>query len=183
VPFAPPRPRPKPAPPAALACALAAALVVAPAGAAHAAASSTTCTGPSHVTFSPGLTLTPQTVAYTEADSLTCTSTDTTLTSGVLPTYTASVPNASCDDVILPGSGPTYVRWNNGQYSVATLTYALTATGGTVQETGTGTITAGEYTGTTAVFAWAYLSDPLQCLAPGGLTVQNGIVTAQITGT
>lgn len=75
-----------------------------------------------------------------------------------------------------------YVRWNNDQTSVASLTFELTSTAGIVQNTGTGTIVAGEFTGATAAIAWIYvLVNPLQCLA-GGMTVQNGTIIAQITG-
>ncbi|WP_439679310.1 hypothetical protein [Embleya sp. MST-111070] len=170
---------------ATLGCVTAAVLLaVVPAGTAH-AASSTTCTGTSHVTYSPGLTLTPQTVTTTETDTYTsCTSTDSTLTSGAIPTATYPLPNASCLDLRLPqGSSPLPLDWNNGQSSTATLTYELTSTAGVLQVIGTGTITSGEFTGATAVLTWIYaLVNPLQCLAPGGLTTHNGTLIAQITG-
>lgn len=166
-----------------LGSALAAAVAVAPGSPAH-AASTTTCTGTSHVVFSPGLTFTPQTVNVDETDALTsCTSTDPTLTSGSVGPFNFDVPNASCNDVLPPGAGGLLITWNNGQTSTAALTYVLTVTGGIVQQTGTGTITAGEFTGATAVVSWIYaVVNPLLCLTPGGMTVQNGTMIAQITG-
>lgn len=162
---------------------MAAATTLFMAGPAH-AASSTTCTGTSNVTYSPGLTLTPQTIAVSETDTLTsCTSTDTTLTAGYMGPYAFSVPNAGCN--YLPGVGNDGVRihWNNGQTSDVPLTIVLTATGGIVQETGTGTVAAGEFTGATVVITWIYpVVNPLQCLLPGGVTAHNGTIVAQITG-
>ncbi|ROO87671.1 hypothetical protein EDD29_5298 [Actinocorallia herbida] len=52
-----------------------------------------------------------------------------------------------------------------------------------LQNTAVGTVTAGEFTGATAVITWIYpLANPLQCLMPGGLTVQDGTIAVQITG-
>jgi len=63
------------------------------------------------------------------------------------------------------------------------LTYELTVAGGILQEVGTGTVTAGEFEGATATLTWAYaVVNSLQCLASGGLTTQDGTVTAEITG-
>ncbi|MEU8325576.1 hypothetical protein AB0C33_45015 [Nonomuraea sp. NPDC048881] len=147
------------------------------------AASSTTCTGSSHATYNPGLTLTPQNVAADEIDTFSfCTSTDPTLTSGSFSLTGGTIPGAACNDVIAGPGGPLTVTWNNGQTSTAALTYVLTVTGGILQTVGTGTITAGELTGASAAFVWAFvLVNPLQCLAPGGLTTHDGTIAAQIT--
>ncbi|WP_283136101.1 hypothetical protein [Rhizohabitans arisaemae] len=152
------------------------------------AASSTTCTGTSHVTFSPGLTLTPQNVTVTETDTVpSCTSTDPTITGIVTGgPFSYPVPGASCNHVELnpAGGGQLVLHWNNGQTSTLTgLLSTLTATGGIVQNTAAGTVTAGQFTGATAVITWAYLLvNPLQCLTPGGLTAQDGTIVLQITG-
>ncbi|MFC4117339.1 hypothetical protein [Nonomuraea zeae] len=162
-----------------LACVLAAAAIALP-RAAH-AASSTTCTGTSHATYSPGLTFTPQTVTGTDASTLSsCTSTDTTLNSGSWNDG-GTITDASCNDAEI-GPGPLTVTWNNSQTSTASLTYVLTITGGILQTIGTGTITSGEFTGATAVFTWIYVVNPLQCLASGGLTAQDGTIAVQIIG-
>ncbi|WP_026422287.1 hypothetical protein [Actinokineospora inagensis] len=158
-----------------------------PAPAAHAAVGSVTCTGSSHVTFSPGLTLTPQTITVQETDTIpSCTSTDATLTSVTTGgTYSYSVPNAACNYLELnPAGGGTFtIHWNNGQTSTVTgLASELTSTGGLVQNTATGTVTAGEFTGASASIAWIYLLvNPLQCLSPG-LTSQDGTILVQIAG-
>ncbi|HWO24311.1 MAG TPA: hypothetical protein VNO30_36455 [Kofleriaceae bacterium] len=148
------------------------------------AVTSTTCTGTSHVTYTPGLTLTRQSVSVTETDIYSsCTSTDSTLTSGSLGTFTFTLPNAACNDLQTFGPGDITIFWNNNQSSTATLSFEVTVTGGILQEVGTGTITAGEFTGATATLSWVYaVVNPLLCLVPGGLTTQDGIITAQITG-
>ena len=155
-----------------------------PAQAASAAIDSTTCTGTSQVTFTPGVTFTPQNITVDENDSApSCTSTDPTITGTIMRPYSYPVTGAACNDVeLMPG--PMGVRWNNGQHSFASsLTFELTSTAGIVQETGTGTITSGEFTGATAVFTWIYpLVNPLLCLTPGGVTGQNGTLLIQITG-
>lgn len=149
------------------------------------AASSTTCTGTAHVTYDPGLTLTPQTVTLHESDSIpSCTSTDPTITSVITQPYSYSIPGASCNDVALDPGSVLVIHWNNGQSStVSNLTYVTTVTGGITQTTGTGTVTAGEFTGDIGVITWAFvLVNPLLCLQPGGLTTQNGTIVAQIIG-
>lgn len=160
---------------------------VLPVPAAHAAVGSVTCTGSSHVTYTPGLTLTPQTVTVHETDTVpSCTSTDATISSVITAPFSYSVPNASCNSIELnPGGGGTLVvHWNNGQTSTLTgLIGELTATAGIVQNTATGTVTAGEFTGATAVISWVYvLVNPLLCLLPGGLAAQDGTILVQITG-
>ncbi|MFD8933683.1 hypothetical protein ACFV0R_00220 [Streptomyces sp. NPDC059578] len=149
------------------------------------AADSTTCTGTTQVTYSPGLTLTPQTVTVSATDSVpTCVSTDPSITGVITSPYSFPVPNASCNNVQLDPGNVLVIHWNNGQSStVSGLVYATTTTAGITQTTGTGTVTAGEFTGATGVLTWIYaLVNPLPCLTPGGLTSQNGTVLAQIIG-
>ncbi|SES47895.1 hypothetical protein [Actinokineospora terrae] len=158
-----------------------------PAPAAHAAIGSVTCTGSSHVTYSPGLTLTPQTVTVQETDTIpSCTSTDPTLTSITTGgTYSYPAPGAACNAIELnPACGTLAIHWNNGQTSTLTgIVGTLTATGGIVQNTATGTVTSGEFTGASATISWIYaLVNPLLCLMPGGLTTQDGTILVQIAG-
>ncbi|WP_439676764.1 hypothetical protein [Embleya sp. MST-111070] len=145
------------------------------------AADSTTCTGSSTVTYSPGLTFTPRTVTYNEAETLTsCLSTDATLTAGA-STNTTTLPGASCLGAG-PGSGTYTITWNNGHTSVLTLTYTDVIAAGVETVIGTGTVTAGQFTGGTALVTTVLTApDPLQCLTTTGVTSQTGIVTAQIT--
>ncbi|RLK53943.1 hypothetical protein [Actinokineospora cianjurensis] len=104
-----------------------------PAPAAHAAVGSVTCTGSSHVTYTPGLTLTPQTVTVTETDTVpSCTSTDPTLTSVITGgAYSYPAPGAACNyvEVNPAGGGSLTIHWNNSQTSTLTgLASTLTAT-------------------------------------------------------
>jgi hypothetical protein len=145
---------------------------------------SVTCTGTSDVTFTPGLTLTPQTVTVDGVDSApSCVSSDPTITATIAHPFTYPVPNATCNDVMFTSRSQD-ISWNNGHDSfISTLTFELTSAGGITQETGTGTITSGEFTGDTAVLIWAYpLVDPLLCLAPGGLPGQDGTFVIEVTG-
>ncbi len=161
---------------------VAAANVFIVAGIAH-AASSTTCLGNSSISYSPGLTFTPQTVQYTETDTFSsCVSTDPSLTSGTA-TANATFPSASC--LAPPGifEDPAYtITWNNGQHSVVELTFTDVIIGGTEQVTGTGPVISGEFQGGNATIVWLYpVLNPLQCLTSQGVTSQSGPVTAQIT--
>ncbi|MUN39006.1 hypothetical protein [Actinomadura litoris] len=142
-----------------------------------------TCTGTSHLAYSPGLTFTPQTTTITETDTYTsCASSDPTLTSGHI---SGSFPVAGLSCATLAAGPDRYpVIWNNGQTStIAFAQTEATIVAGVQQYVGTGTVISGEFNGATAVFTWAYLPpSPLNCLAPGGLTSQDGTVTAVITG-
>lgn len=148
--------------------------------AAH-ALSSTTCTGSSTISYSPGLTNTPQTVNYSETDTYSsCTSTVTGLTAGSSSTN-ITLPGASCNGGgIFPPSGYT-ISWNNSQSSTMTLTFTDVIIGGTEQVTGVGTVTSGLFTGGAVTIVWLYpLLNPLQCATSQGVTSQNGTVAAQI---
>ncbi|MGC5014161.1 hypothetical protein ACLQ2R_25645 [Streptosporangium sp. DT93] len=153
-----------------------------PAPAAHAAASAT-CTGSSAISYSPGLTFTPQTVTYSETDTLTsCTSTVSGLTSGTSGTV-FTLPGASCLAAPSLNTDPTFtITWNTGQHSVINLTFTDLIVAGTEQVTGTGTVTSGPFTGGNATVVWVYpVLNPLQCLASPGLTSQSGTLIAQLT--
>jgi len=146
------------------------------------AASSTTCTGNSAVSYSPGLTNTWQPVTWTEADTYSsCTSTDTSLTAGG---FSASfMAEASCSDGVslIPPTSLT-ISWNNSLSSTITLTTATDAlVAGTEQVTGVGTVTSGEFTGGAVTIVWLYpVLNPLQCLTSQGVTSQSGTVALEI---
>ncbi|GAA2037621.1 hypothetical protein GCM10009839_43650 [Catenulispora yoronensis] len=149
------------------------------------AASSTTCTGTSQLTYSPGLKLTPRNVTFTENDTIgTCTSTDTTLTSADTLTYSYPIAGATCDDIsAATNTGELVMHWNNGQTSTLNgLVGEETITDGILQDTATGTVIAGEFNGAAAVINWTYIVNPLACLSTGGLTTLNGTVLVQISG-
>jgi hypothetical protein len=145
------------------------------------AASSTTCTGSSAISYSPGLTNTPQTVSYSETETYSsCTSTDTSLTAGSSSTN-FTLAGASCNGAgTFPPSAYT-ISWNNGQSSTMTLTYTDVIILGTEQVTGVGTVTSGEFTGGAVTIVWLYpVLNPLLCLTSQGVTSQSGTVVAQI---
>ena len=146
------------------------------------AASSTTCTGSSAISYSPGLTNTPQTVNYSETDTYSsCTSTDTSLTAGSSSTN-ITLSGASCNGGgVFPSSSYT-ISWNNSQSSTMTMTFTDVIIGGTEQVTGVGTVTSGEFTGGAVTIVWLYpVLNPLQCMTSQGVTSQSGTVALQIT--
>jgi hypothetical protein len=153
------------------------------------AASSTTCTGSSAVSYSPGLRSTPQTINWTEADSFTCTSTDTSLTSGS-SALDVTTPGLSCSSGGI--SIPTdeipleyIISWNNSQSSTLTLTDGdIETILGTEQVTLVGTVTSGEFTGAAVTFVAVFPApNPLACLSSPGITSQSGTLVVEITGT
>ncbi|GCD93209.1 hypothetical protein [Embleya hyalina] len=131
-------------------------LVAVTAPTAHAVAS-TTCTGTSQLGYSPGLTLTPQTVTVSASDSVpTCTSTDPTITGVIMSPYSYPVANAACNSVQVDPGNVLVIHWNNAQTSTVTgLTYTTAVVAGVSVSTGTGTVAA-------AVVTWLYpLVNPL----------------------
>lgn len=164
--------------------ALAVAGVSVSSSAAH-AASSTTCTGSSAVSYSPGMTFTRQTISWTLTDTYSsCTSTDSSLTAGGLSKNITG--EASCDDGVglLPATSIT-ISWNNSQSSTVTLTTVTDALVlGSEQVTAVGTVTSGEFAGDDVTIVWVYaVLNPLQCMTSQGVTSQSGIVTVEIVGT
>jgi len=159
---------------------LAAAGVSISASSAH-AASSTTCTGSSPISYSPGLTNTPQTVTYSETETYSsCTSTDTSLTAGS-SSVNVTLAGASCNAAGVFPSTPYTISWNNGQSSTITLTFTDVIILGTEQVTGVGTVTSGEFTGGAVTIVWLYpVLNPLQCLTSQGVTSQSGTVALEI---
>lgn len=153
------------------------------------AASNTTCTGSSAISYSPGLTFTPQTVTFSETDTYSsCTSTDTSLTAG---SFSANVTQSGKSCALVDVSGPitslggTYtISWNNGQSStLQALVVTDVVIGGTEVFTGVGTVASGEFAGDDATVVWLYpVLNPLQCLTSQGLTSQSGTVSVEIVG-
>ncbi|RZU49458.1 hypothetical protein EV385_1208 [Krasilnikovia cinnamomea] len=140
-----------------------------------------TCVGTATETFTPGLTYTPQTITYTTNLIYSpCTSSDATLTSAVSGS-TSTVPNSSCNMLPFAGSGSFVLTWNNGNTSTFTFNAVSTIVAGQVVLTRTGTITAGQFQGDTAIRVVTYPTvNPLDCLTTG-VTSQFGAVTLSIT--
>jgi hypothetical protein len=147
-----------------------------------AASGSVTCAGTVSTTYTPGLTLTPQTVGVHEEDSYTgCTSSVPGITSGT-SLWEVDL-NMSC---LSPGQLDTteyVVEWNDSSTSVTELTFSYSTVAGQSVATGVGTVASGRYAGGTVVGVWTYLQlNLLQCLASPGVTEQNGVIALSIIG-
>jgi hypothetical protein len=130
------------------------------------------------VTYSPGVTLTPQTITYTINGSLSpCVSLSTGITSGTFTsTGTASL---SC---IAPGSnfnGDIYFTWSNGKKSTVLINSVVDVRlGVAIVLTMTGPVTHGLFKNDTAIIVVTLATstfDPLLCIG-GGVTSATGIV-------
>lgn len=139
--------------------AAAAGLWLAPA-AASADTNLVTCTGMEAVSYSPGLTYTPHDTTVTINGSLgslgsaarpgACVAPGAGITSA---TYTEvfNRPGASCVQAAFNGPGARVITWNDGQTSTFTFTAQIQTLPAASIVTLTGTITAGRFTGRTAV--------------------------------
>jgi hypothetical protein len=139
-----------------------------------------TCAGTQTATFSPGLLLTPQTVTIgLDAVMAPCVSAeDPTLTSGTQSLSFATTQ--SCLDLV-PASGTKTYQWSNGQSSTFTFTAVKSNTGGQYVAVATGTITAGQFVGSTAVEqTTGPAPNLLNCLAPPGITSRFNTVVLEI---
>lgn len=139
------------------------------------------CLGTSSIDYSPGLLLAQQSVHLSEVDSFSpCTSTDPTLTSGIVSSD-QTLP-LSCLNPLSTGAGLFTINWNNRQSSTIDATFTVTATGSVITSTASGTIVAGTFTGSTATGVFTYVQpNLLQCLLPPGVTHQSGAITLLIT--
>jgi hypothetical protein len=159
-------------------------LVLSAAGLAPAAqaAVNVTCVGTSNVSYSPGLTLFTQAVTATLDNVYNCTSTDPTITSGS-SLHTRTVPLSCLSPAGLFNSTVGYtITWSNGQTSTAHGIFNVTSVGGTVIVVAEGAITAGQFTGATAVITWTWPApNPLACLSAQGVANLAGVSTVQIT--
>lgn len=134
------------------------------------------------VSFSPGVTLTPQNVSVTfnAALGLCVSLTQPQITSG---TSSGNVTVAlDCLDLLSTTTGTQTFNWNDGQSSTLSFTRTVTNLNGQTVLTLTGPITAGLFTGRTAVFVIVQPAlNLLACQTPQGLTSQSGVATLAIT--
>ncbi|WP_283136102.1 hypothetical protein [Rhizohabitans arisaemae] len=167
---------------------LAAAMLTAPGTAASVAPAGPleiTCTPPSGniATFTPPLTLTPQTV--TVANSATyspCVSaTQPAVTSGTRSNL--NTQTRSCLDLLTSGTVTFTITWNTGQTSTVSGTTTTSTAGAAIVFTTTGTVTTGLFAGSSvAQVNTAPSADILLCTA--GLGTVSGVtslVTLTIT--
>lgn len=146
------------------------------------AADSTTCTGSSATSYSPGLTFTSHTISYTVTDTYSsCVSTDSSLTSGGFSISGTTAASCNGGVSLIPSTSIT-ISWNNSQSSTVQLTTVTNVVlAGTQQVTGVGTVTSGEFIGGDVTIVWLYpVLNPLQCLTSQGVTSQSGTVTLEI---
>jgi hypothetical protein len=137
-----------------------------------------TCVATTTTTYSPGVLLTPRSVTIGNNTILApCVSLDDpTLTSGT--SVTEVVRTRSCLDPLASGSAAVTYHWNNGQSSTFTFNEVSSTTGALVTVVATGTITAGQFAGRTAV---RQVTGPslnlLDCLQEPGITsrFQTGV--------
>jgi hypothetical protein len=148
---------------------------------AHAQILDVTCAGTDSIVISPGLLFTPQTVTITGTKIFApCLSTDSSLLSG--STVAMGTVVRSCDLTADPHPGSAVISWNNNQTSTFSYNVETTYSAGQNIATFTGNITAGEFSGDTAVMVSTGLApNPLACLAPPGVTNLYGTVTLEIT--
>lgn len=149
---------------------------------ASATASFLNCQGTSTVTYSPGLTHTPQSVTVTSNNTFpTCTSSDGSITSAYLDT-SVHTGVRSCTSLLNSGSGPLTIRYNNGQSTTYTSNFSATYLLGQLSVTDTGPVTSGQFTGGTAAGQAVYLADLSKCGTPEGITSLSGPYTVSIVG-
>lgn len=134
------------------------------------------------VSFSPGVTLTPRSVSVSFHAALgVCASlTQPQITSG------SSSGNVTvtldCLDLLSTTTGTQTFRWSDGQSSTLSFTRTVTNVNGQTVITLTGPVTAGLFTGRTAVFTVTEPAlDLTACQSPQGLTSQAGVTTLAIT--
>lgn len=155
-----------------------AAFIVTPfsAGVAHADTGGITCTVSSVVTYSPGMTLvsSQQNVTF-DVHYNDCVSASQPAITSANPTGSA-VEDAGClQGIVPPQSGTFTITWNTGQASTFDYLAVEAQAGGQDVYTTTATITSGVFTGDAMEEVISENSpNLLQCLAPPGVTSQNG---------
>jgi hypothetical protein len=124
------------------------------------------CTLQEHITYSPPLTNTPQTVTYTVHGELTA------CTDGSAPTghydESGTAAGASCTSLLASGSGTRTFQWASGDHSEFHYTRMVNRLIGYVQVIATGSIVEGAYVGETTTSQGLGLQpDPLACATTG----------------
>lgn len=141
-----------------------AATVGAPAASA-AAVGDLTCVTPTHNTlsFSPALTINPQTETLTSHSDLgPCVSlSQPAITSGTWTSVTPNVPGMTCLGLLGTNTGTHTITWNTGQTSTVSGNRVSNLVGATLVVTLTGTVTSGVFAGGTVVEQFVGVSTDL----------------------
>lgn len=139
-----------------------------------------TCTGSQHITYSPGIVLSPERdVTTTVEGTYSCVSSDVTGAT----TYATFTGPESCLAVAEIESLSSTFTWNDGSTSTATYTTTVTYGVGTTVLTKTGTVTSGRFAGDTflQVITGPNLGGLLACLTSTGLTENTETALLEIT--
>lgn len=136
------------------------------------------CTGTQHLTYSPGLRLSNQTVTTTGNTAYTCTGGQVTSGSN---SFTAT-GSRSCLSAVAPAFTTT-TTWNDKSTSTITGTAAVATVGGNTVVTRTGTVTAGRFQGAQVidVATGPTLAGLTDCLTAPGLASTTEYLTRTIT--
>ncbi|GAA1701693.1 hypothetical protein [Nonomuraea bangladeshensis] len=143
------------------------------------AAVPTQCQGSETVTYSPGVTFTPQNIEITVSGRFSsCLGGTGQVTSGTYgEQFTIFV---GCTDLFDGFEGQRVVEWNTGDSSVIEGTGSSTAAAGQVVTTFTGTVAQGRFQGASAVQTVTLVQPGLlQCLTTG-FTRATGLTTLTI---
>ncbi|MGW6413417.1 hypothetical protein ACWF95_41255 [Streptomyces vinaceus] len=167
---------------AAVAGSLSAAAFVFPQSSSAAPGDLTCLGGTSEITFSPGLTNTPQMVTINSVNKFPhCSSSDPSITSAEIPASERTVLR-SCTDLLNSGTGDLSLAYNTGETTTYSSTFSSNYLLGTLTVLDSGPVTAGKFSGGNAVGAAEYLHvNLLQCGTAQGITKLTGTYTVLIT--
>lgn len=146
------------------------------AGAAHAQPGLLQCQGTETVTYSPGVTHTPQDITLTTDGRFTsCVDTTGQVTSGSYEeTLTIS---AACTTLLDSFQGQRTVFWNTGDTSTLTVSGSSNAALGQVITTITGTVTAGRFQGRSVLQTITLPQTQFLLCSTTGVTGTTGVTT------
>lgn len=138
--------------------------------------------GSQTVSFSPGVTSTPQNISVTFSVALgVCVSLTQPQIYGGSSQGSVTV-TLDCLDLLSTTTGTQTFHWRDGQSSVLSFTRTVTNINGQTVITLTGSIICGAFTGRTAVCTVVEPALALTaCQTPQGLTGQSGVTTLLIT--
>jgi hypothetical protein len=133
------------------------------------AAATTNCDGLTNLSYSPGLTYTPQPSASTVYAR--CVSTDRPdITSGTYST-SRSVPQASCLTLLGSTSGTRTYHWNTGETSTVQFVDTNSYVAGTLVVEQVGTVTSGVFAGQSSSGTLTLTGNFLTCFSTGLTTL------------
>ncbi|MEU0664333.1 hypothetical protein [Streptomyces lavendulocolor] len=142
-----------------------------PATTAHASSGEISCISSTHVSYHPGLRVTPQTVLVEVDGSLEpCTGlSGQGITAGAYGARFTAI--RSCADLTQTSQGQYTISWDGGTNGYSTISFQRVANvvGGNIVTTETGTVIDGDFYGGETLFVTAGAHNPLDCLIPNGV--------------